>query len=75
MEVGAKVFQGRIIINDGEADEKITIKAGKNICLKINDIDCEPFGIYEVTSKDRIECECIKTEGKRNVHIRISEIR
>lgn len=29
MEVGAKVFQGRIIINDGEADEKITIKAGK----------------------------------------------
>ncbi|WP_270501614.1 FapA family protein [Clostridium butyricum] len=73
MEVGAKVFQGRIIINDGEADEKITIKAGKNICLKINDIDCEPFGIYEVTSKDKIECECIKTEGKRNVHIRISE--
>ena len=43
MEVGAKVFQGRIIINDGEADEKITIKAVKNICLKINDIDCEPF--------------------------------
>ncbi|WP_321994297.1 FapA family protein [Clostridium butyricum] len=73
MEVGAKVFQGRIVINDGEADEKITIKAGKNICLKINDIDCEPFGIYEVTSKDKIECECIKTEGKRNVHIRISE--
>lgn len=73
MEVGAKVFQGRIVINDGEADEKITIKAGKNICLKINDIDCEPFGIYEVTSKDKIECECIKTESKRNVDIRISE--
>lgn len=65
MEVGAKVYQGRIVVNDGEADEKITIKAGKNVELKINDTDCEPFKVYEVTSKDKIECECTKTESKR----------
>ncbi len=73
MEVGAKVYQGRIIVIDGESDEKITIKAGKNVKLKINDIDCEPFKVYEVTSKDKIECECTKTESKRLVDIRISD--
>lgn len=73
MEVGAKVYQGRIVVNDGEADEKITIKAGKNVELKINDTDCEPFKVYEVTSKDKIECECTKTESKRLADIRVSE--
>ena len=73
MEVGAKVYHGRIIVTDGEADEKITIKAGKHIKLRINDIDCEAFKIYEVTSEDKIECECEKTEAQRFADIRLSE--
>ena len=73
MEVGAKVYHGRIIVTDGEADEKITIKVGKHIKLRINDIDCEAFKIYEVTSEDKIECECEKTEAQRFADIRLSE--
>lgn len=72
MEVGAKVYHGRVIVTDGDVDEKITIKAGKNIKLKINDTDCEPFKVYEVTSNDKIECDCEKTESKRMADIRIS---
>ena len=71
MEAGARVYQGKVIVTDG--DEKVTIKCGKNIKMKINDIDCETFKIYEVTSKDKIECECEKTEGKRLVDIALSE--
>lgn len=73
MEVGAKVYHGRVIVTDGDVDEKITIKAGKNIRLKINDTDCEPFKVYEVTSNDKIECDCEKTESKRMADIRISD--
>lgn len=73
MEVGAKVYHGRIIVTDGEGDEKITIKPGKYIQLKINGMDCEPFKIYQVTSRDKIECECEKTEGRRVADIRLSD--
>lgn len=71
MEAGARVYQGKVIVTDG--DEKVTIKCGKNIKMKINDIDCETFKIYEVTSKDKIECECEKTEAKRLLDIILSE--
>ena len=73
MEAGAKVCNGRIVVVDSQSDEKITIKTGKYIRLKINDMNCEPFRIYEVTSKDKIECECEKTEGKRISDIRLSD--
>ena len=46
---------------------------GKNINLKINDVECESFKIYEVTSNDKIECDCEKTESKRLADIRISD--
>ncbi len=71
MEAGARVYQGKVIVTDD--DEKVTIKCGKNIKMKINDIDCETFKIYEVTSKDKIECECEKTEAKRLLDIILSE--
>ncbi len=72
-EVGAKVVNGKIIIADGINGEIITIKAKENVNLFINDVECEKFKPYEVSSKDTITYNCEKTPSKREVNITISE--
>jgi len=72
-EVGAKVVNGKIIIADGINGEIITIKAKENVNLFINDLECEKFKPYEVTSKDKITYNCETTPAKRDVNIIISE--
>ncbi|MDG5855926.1 DUF342 domain-containing protein [Clostridium beijerinckii] len=72
-EVGAKVVNGKIIIADGINREIITIKAKENVNLFINDVECEKFKPYEVSSKDKITYNCETTPAKREVNITISE--
>ncbi|OPJ62178.1 DUF342 domain-containing protein [Clostridium chromiireducens] len=72
-EVGAKVVNGQIIVSDGLNNEVITIKARKYINLVINDVPCERFKAYEVTSKDKITYTCEKTSSSREVEVIISE--
>ena len=72
-EVGAKVVNGEIIVVDGSKNEKITIKARKNIKLRINNIECEQYKAYEVTSKDKISYKCEKTASYREADVIISE--
>ncbi|MFL0164683.1 DUF342 domain-containing protein [Candidatus Clostridium helianthi] len=72
-EVGAKVVNGKIIIADGINGEIITIKAKENVNLFINDVECEKFKPYEVSSKDKITYNCDTTPAKREVNITISE--
>lgn len=72
-EVGAKVVNGKIIIADGINGEIITIKAKENVNLFINDVECEKFKPYEVSSKDKITYNCETTPAKREVNITISE--
>ncbi|NRU84901.1 uncharacterized protein (DUF342 family) [Clostridium beijerinckii] len=72
-EVGAKVVNGKIIIADGINGEIITIKAKENVNLFINDVECEKFKPYEVSSKDKIIYNCETTPAKREVNITISE--
>lgn len=72
-EVGAKVVNGKIIIADGINGEIITIKAKENVNLFINDVECEKFKPYEVSSKDKITYNCETTLAKREVNITISE--
>ncbi|CUU47967.1 DUF342 domain-containing protein [Clostridium beijerinckii] len=72
-EVGAKVVNGKIIIADGINGEIITIKAKENVNLFINDVECERFKPYEVSSKDKITYNCETTPAKREVNITISE--
>lgn len=72
-EVGAKVVNGKIIIADGMNGEIITIKAKENVNLFINDVECEKFKPYEVSSKDKITYNCETTAAKREVNITISE--
>ena len=62
MEAGARVYQGKVIVTDG--DEKVTIKCGKNIKMKINDIDCETFKIYEVLDCCPLSEKSAKLRGK-----------
>lgn len=72
-EVGAKVVNGKIIIADGINGEIITIKAKEYVNLFINDVECEKFKPYEVSSKDKITYNCDTTPAKREVNITISE--
>ncbi|WP_297421964.1 FapA family protein [Clostridium sp.] len=72
-EVGAKVVNGEIIVIDGANEEIITIKSRKNVNLFINDVACEPFKEYEVTSKDKITYSCEKTQSTKEVEVIISE--
>ncbi|OCA98930.1 DUF342 domain-containing protein [Clostridium beijerinckii] len=72
-EVGAKVVNGKIIIADGINREIITIKAKENVNLFINDVECEKFKPYEISSKDKITYNCETTLAKREVNITISE--
>ncbi|MVX64410.1 DUF342 domain-containing protein [Clostridium chromiireducens] len=72
-EVGAKVVNGQIIVSDGLNNEAITIKARKYINLVINDVPCERFKAYEITSKDKITYTCEKTSASREVEVIISE--
>lgn len=72
-EVGAKIANGEIIVNEGVNGEVITIKAQKNVNLFINDVECEQFKEYEVTSKDKITYKCEVTPAKREANIIISE--
>jgi len=72
-EVGAKVVNGQITVSDGLNNEGITIKARKNINLFINDVACELFKAYEVTSKDKITYTCEKTPSSRDVEVIIAE--
>jgi uncharacterized protein len=72
-EVGAKVVNGEIIVMDGVNNESITIKARKNVNLFINDNKCDNNKIYEVTSKDKINCVCEKTKSNREVKVIISD--
>ncbi|OVE68572.1 polymerase [Clostridium diolis] len=72
-EVGAKVVNGKIIIADGINREIITIKAKENVNLFINDVECEKFKPYEISSKDKITYNCETTPAKREVNITISE--
>lgn len=72
-EVGAKIVNGEIIVIDGLNEENITVKARKNINLFINDIECELYKAYEVTSKDKINCNLEKTQANRKVNINVSE--
>lgn len=72
-EVGAKVVNGQIIVSDGLNNEVLTIKARKHINLFINDVACELFKAYEVTSKDKITYTCEKTPSSREVEVIISE--
>lgn len=72
-EVGAKVVNGKIIIADGINGEIITIKAKENVNLFINNVECERFKPYEVSSKDKITYNCETTPAKREANITISE--
>ena len=72
-EEGAKVVNGEIIVVDGSNEERITIKARKNIKLFINDKECEIYKVYEVTSSDKITYNCEKTQSNREVNVIISE--
>ena len=70
---GAKVVNGEIIVVDGSNEERITIKARKNIKLFINDKECEIHKVYEVTSRDKITYNCEKTQSNREANVIISE--
>ena len=70
---GAKVVNGEIIVVDGSNEERITIKARKNIKLFINDKECEIHKIYEVTSRDKVTYNCEKTQSNRKANVIISE--
>ena len=48
---GAKVVNGEIIVVDSSNEERITIKARKNIKLFINDKECEISKVYESNFK------------------------
>lgn len=52
MEFGARVCHGKVIVNDNGADEKITIKAGKNVKLKINDVPSEIKILFKPTQME-----------------------
>ncbi|AWK51477.1 DUF342 domain-containing protein [Clostridium beijerinckii] len=70
---GAKVVNGEIIVVDSSNEERITIKARKNIKLFINDKECEIHKVYEVTSSDKITYNCEKTQSNRKANVIISE--
>lgn len=70
---GAKVLQGKIIVVDSSKEERITIKARKNVKLFINDNECDIYKVYEVTSSDKITYNCEKTESFREANVIISE--
>ena len=72
-DVGAKVVNGEIIVIDGSKEERITIKARKNVNLFINGDKCENYRAYEVTSSDKITCTCEKTQSEREATVTISE--
>lgn len=72
-DIGAKIVNGEIIIVDGTNKESITIKPRKNVNLFINEVKCEKYKEYEVTSKDIITYDCEKTLSKREAVITISE--
>lgn len=72
-EVGAKVVNGEIVVVDGMNDEIITVRALKNVDLFINNIKCESFKSYEVTSRDKIKCTCEKKEGSKTADVVISK--
>ena len=70
---GAKVVNGKIIVVDSSKEERITIKARKNIKLFINEKECEIYKVYEVTSNDIITYNCEKTEAIREANVIVSE--
>ena len=70
---GAKVVNGKIIVVDSSKEERITIKARKNIKLFINDKECDIYKVYEVTSNDIITYNCEKTEAIREANVIVSE--
>ncbi|BCZ47850.1 hypothetical protein psyc5s11_39170 [Clostridium gelidum] len=70
---GAKVLNGEIIVVDSSKEERITIKARKNVKLFINDKECDIYKVYEVTSSDKITYTCEKTESIREANVIISE--
>jgi uncharacterized protein (DUF342 family) len=72
-EAGAKVANGEIVVVDGEKGEIVTIKAQKNVKLFINDVECEQFKAYPVTSRDKIAYKCETISSNREVNIIISE--
>lgn len=70
---GAKVENGKIIVNDNNADENITIKTCEGINLFINGV-MVPYGLkYRITSSDEIKYEPQVIEPTRKMQLEISE--
>ena len=72
-QIGIKIENGSIVVNDAMCEETVTIKTCNNINLYVNDNEV-PYGVnYPITSLDKIKYTSYTEQPSKSMKLIVSE--